>query len=212
VGTTVDEEEVMKLKQLLAATLGAAAALAVTATLALAAGDGARTGQAGTRAGAAALEPYQTTVGYATIEGQTQGKFDATPGNPAPFSRQIRVLGFDSLLTSPHDAATGQATGQRRHAPFKLAIPLGAASVQAFKAATTGESIKSVELSLPDAGGNVYYRIKLTNARIVSVHQYHTGTADTHELEEVQFVYQKIELEDVATHRTVVDSWAGGAA
>jgi type VI secretion system secreted protein Hcp len=203
----------MKLKKLLAATLGAGAGVAVMATLAWAAGDATRVSQAAGRTGAAqasALEPYQITVGYATIEGATQGTFDATPGNPAAYSKQVRVLGFDSLLTSPFDAATGTATGSRRHAPFKLAIPLGAASVQAFKAAATGENIKTVELSLPDAGGNVYYRIKLTNARIVSVHQYHTGTADTHELEELAFVYQKIELEDVASHKTVIDSWSGG--
>ena len=47
----------------------------------------------------------------------------------------------------------GRAVGQRRHAPFKLAIPLGAASVQAFKAAATAESIKSVELVLPNSAG-----------------------------------------------------------
>ena len=196
----------MKVKQLLAATLGAAAAVAVTATIGGAAGTGplaART---------AAAEPYQITVGYATIEGQTQGKFDATPGNPAGFAKHVRVLGFDSLLTTPFDTASGQATGQRRHAPFKLAIPLGAASVQAFKAAATGENIKTVELSLPDPTGNVYYRIRLTNARIVSVHQYHTGSADTHELEEIAFVYQKIELEDVASRKTALDSWSGGPA
>ena len=83
--------------------------------------------------------------------------------------------------------------------------------MQAFKAAATGESIKSVELSLPDAGGRAYYRITLTNARVVSVHQYHTGTADTHEVAELAFVYQKIEFEDVASNRTVVDSWSASA-
>jgi type VI secretion system secreted protein Hcp len=199
----------MKLKQLLAATLGATAAVAVTATLSWAAGDTARVSGA---AQASALEPYQITAGYATIEGQTQGVFAATPGNPAAFSKHVRVFGFDSLLTVPFDAATGLATGQRRHAPFKLAIPLGAATVQAFKAATTAENIKLVELSLPDAGANVYYRIKLTNARIVSVREYHTGTQDTHELAELEFVYQKIEVADVASNKSTTDSWTGGPA
>ena len=196
----------MKLKHLLAATLGAAATVAVTATIGGAAGNdqiAARTEAAGS---------YQATAGYATIEGQTQGAFTATPGNPAAFSKHVRVYGFESLLTVPIDAATGQASGQRKHAPFTLAIPLGAASVQAFKAATTGENIKLVELSLLEPGGNVYYKLKLTNARITSVRQYHTGTADTHELAELQFAYQKVELEDVSSRKTTIDSWSGGPA
>jgi type VI secretion system Hcp family effector len=199
----------MKLKQLLAAMLGAAGAVAVTGTLAWAAGTGAQANVAGQES---AGEPYQATAGYATVEGQTQGVFTETPGNPSAFSKQIRVYGFDSQLTVPIDAATGMATGQRRHAPFKLATPLGAATVQAFKAAVTGENIKSVELSLPNASGGVYYRIKLTNARIVSLRQTHGGVNDTHEIAEWAFSYQKIELVDVPTNKSTIDSWAGGPA
>jgi type VI secretion system secreted protein Hcp len=196
----------MKLKHLLAATLGAAATVAVTATLGGAAGNdsiAART---------SAAESYQVTAGYATVEGAVQGAFAATPGNPAGFDKHVRVYGFESLLTVPVDAGTGQVSGQRKHAPFTLAIPLGAASVQAFKAATTAENLKTVELSLLDSAGAVYYKLKLTNARIVSVRQYHTGTARTHELAELQLVFQKIELEDVASRTKAIDSWSGGPA
>lgn len=195
----------MKLKDMLAATFGAAAMVAVTATI------GGAVGNDSIAARTDAAESYQVTAGYATIEGQSQGQFATTPGNPTAFNKHVRVYGFESLLTVPVDTASGQATGQRRHAPLTLAIPLGAASVQAFKAATTSENIKTLELSLTDTGGSVYSKLKLTNARIVSVRQYHTGTAGTHELAELQLTYQKIELEDVASRVKTIDSWGAAA-
>jgi type VI secretion system secreted protein Hcp len=58
---------------------------------------------------------------YVTIEGAKQGTFkgDAVKVGGASSAR-IGVLTFNYAVTTPHDPATGQASGKRQHSPVSF--------------------------------------------------------------------------------------------
>jgi type VI secretion system secreted protein Hcp len=165
---------------------------------------------------------------YISIEGQKQGKFKGESGRAAPGVQGTESghgLGRDKIVgvrflaesSSPRDVATGQASGKRTHKPITITKEWGAASPQLFQALVTNESLKSVlfEFVRTNAKGEqeIYHTIKLTNAAVSNIKSYldlidKTGDAyDAHELEDVSFVFQKIEMEDKDGKTQAVDSW-----
>ncbi len=127
---------------------------------------------------------------YISIEGQKQGKFKGESGRGAPNGEgtdngrglgrnKIAGVRFVSEASSPRDVATGQASGKRIHKPILVTKEWGAASPQLFQALVTNEN-------LTDTTGDPY---------------------DAHELEDVSFVFQKIEVENKEGKTQAVDSW-----
>ncbi len=155
---------------------------------------------------------------YVTIEGAEQGKFKGEVAEKE-LANKIGGLAFDFEVTAPYDKATGMSSGKRQMSPVKFVKEWGAASPQIFQALAKNEVIKSVLFefyrSVPQGGRVCYYTIKLTNGKIVHYHQFVATSArqqlaiegsTTHELEEVAFVFQKIDVENKDAKTMAMDT------
>ena len=152
---------------------------------------------------------------YVTIEGAKQGTFkgDAVKVGGANSAR-IGGLTFNYAVTTPHDPATGQASGKRQHSPVSFTKEWSAATPQLYIALCTNEILKSVlfEFVEADAHGiqQVSHAIKLTNATISSMRFDVQGPVTgagitTRDLEEISMVFQKIEI--VSGQTSASDTW-----
>ena len=122
-----------------------------------------------------------------------------------------------SQICSPRDAATGQASGKRTHQQLVITKEWGASSPQLFQACVTNEVLKSVLLEFVRTNANgeeyVHHTIKLTNASVAKHHQFiksdakNDGKHDVHELEEISFSFQKIEIENKDGKTMAADDW-----
>jgi len=153
---------------------------------------------------------------YVTIRGTKQGQFKGDDLH-GPQGNKIAGLAFRYGLASPHDAQ-GLATGRRQHDSVLLVKEWDAASPQIFQAIATNEVITEVnfEFLKTTAAGvdSLYYTIKLTNASIVKVSMHVDAPTpgapgDTRELEEVSFVFQKIEMASLDGHTAAADDARG---
>ena len=106
---------------------------------------------------------------YVTVKGAKQGSFK----NETPREKhqgKIAGIAFSYEVSSPRDAATGQASGKRTHHPLTFVKEWGASSPQFFQAAVTNEVLPSVvfEFVATDPNGEEYVRdtVKLTNAGV----------------------------------------------
>ena len=161
--------------------------------------------------------PYEF---YVTIQGSKQGTLKGEPhsDNERP-GQKDKIVGirFFAETTIPFEAASGMASGKRQHKPILLTKRWGAASPQLFQALVTNEVLTSVlfEFLQTDPQGQefVFHTIKLTNAHISAIKSYLdltdvTGDPyDGTELEDVSFVYQKIETENKVGKTTAADDW-----
>jgi type VI secretion system secreted protein Hcp len=167
------------------------------------------------------VQVYAAYEFYVTIEGTKQGKFKGESTKKGLESK-FPGLGFQYELKSPRDAATGQSSGKRQHGAIVITKEWGASTPQLFQACVTNEVLKSVliEFFRTDPNGQEYLfqTIRLTNATISNIKQY-TGVPDsskssaktqaaydTHELEEISFTFQRIEITNVKGKTTAADS------
>lgn len=139
---------------------------------------------------------------YVQIEGTKQGKFKGECSQAA-WRDAIAGIDFGYEVSSPRDAATGQATGKRQHKPVVITKEVGAASPQIFQAVVTNEVIKSVLISFveADASGTVQvvHTIRLVNATVSSYRTFLDTTADgktTRLVEAFTLTFQRIEIEN----------------
>ena len=162
---------------------------------------------------------------YVSIKGDKQGQFKGEGSRAKGQQGWIPAIGFSFEVRSPRDAATGQASGKRTYLPITITKEWGAASPQVFQALVTNEVLPSVVLEFmrtnPNGEEEVYHRIRLTGAVISSIKQYagsqvsgadaakHSAATDTHELEDVSFTFQRIEIENVPGKTTAQDSFGG---
>jgi type VI secretion system secreted protein Hcp len=156
---------------------------------------------------------------YMTIEGAKQGKFKGEAGRDASRVRAGKIAGirFVTEVASPRDSAGGQASGKRAYKPILVTKEWGAASPQLFQALVSNEQIKTAVFEFVKTNANgeeyVYHRIKLTNASITGIKSYLDLTDasgdvyDAHELEDVSFVFQKIEIENLDGKTSAADNW-----
>lgn len=153
---------------------------------------------------------------YVSIEGTKQGKFKGESVRDA-HKAKFAAIGFNYEVISPRDLASGQASGKRQHKPIVVTKEWGASSPQIFQALTTNEVLKSVlfEFIRTTAEGaeEIHHTIKLTNATINSLKQYiqtaakHEDAYDVHELEDVAFTFQKIEIDNKLGKTSSGDDW-----
>jgi type VI secretion system secreted protein Hcp len=156
---------------------------------------------------------------YVTIKGQKQGQFTEV-SSAGRDNTKIVGRKFSYEVTSPHDSATGQATGRRQHKPVTITKEWSATSPKLFQALITSEILESVlfEFTRTAADGTeeIYYTIKLKNASVSNLKQYldeNLGTepeANKRELEDVTFVFQFIEVEHLSIKTTARDDLSQG--
>lgn len=162
---------------------------------------------------------------YVSIEGTKQGRFKGETGAARRGDGTAESLGADKIagirylseVKSPRDVATGQASGKRQHQPITITKEWGAASPQLFQALVQNEVLKSVffEFVKTSSQGTevVYHTVKLTNATVSNIKAYvdltdTTGDPyDAHELEDVSFTFQKIEMENKEGQTVASDDW-----
>ncbi len=160
---------------------------------------------------------------YVTIEGTKQGKFKGESIRDA-HKAKLSGLSYRHEIKSPRDIATGQASGKRQHGPISITKEWGASSPQIFQSLVTNEILKSVLFEFiqttPEGAEEIYHTIKLVNATVSQVRYMtggqtvegsgsakHSASYDTHELEEVSFTYQRIEIENKNGKTAAFDDW-----
>lgn len=148
----------------------------------------------------------------------------AIAGHPGSSEREGRegtsdVFEFRHSLTQPFDPATGFSTGLRQHSPLKVVKTIDRASPGLHRALANGESIETVRVDFyridPATRSETnYYTITLTGARVVGVQSFMpTSFLPENEpyrhMEEISFVYQRIEWAWLPDDIVETDTWGG---
>jgi type VI secretion system secreted protein Hcp len=147
---------------------------------------------------------------YVSIKGQKQGQF-AGDGSDSKNKNRILINSFSMSAASPHDLVTGRASGKRQWKPLVIQKLWSAASVQIYQALVTNETLTSVLIefvTVSQEGEHLDRSISLTNASITQVSELPSSTQSPigNELEEVSFVFQKIEIKD-KSGKVFIDDW-----
>ena len=134
---------------------------------------------------------------------------------------KILVIAASHDVISPHDAASGQATGKRQHQPFVITKPVDRASAPLHQVQAANERLREWELQFwaPQLRGSAgtgvemqYFTVKLTNASIASIamrmpNTTHPDLAKLDSFEDVAFTYQGIEWTWVDGNIVASDNW-----
>jgi type VI secretion system secreted protein Hcp len=154
----------------------------------------------------------QEAIGNMAIEGSRQGDFN----EGSKKEKSIPTLGFDYSVQTPHDMASGMATGKRQHTPVVIFKAIDNASPQILQALNTGEVLKSVTIDLlkSENGKLIVIRsIRLINAMVSKISQYGGAGAPSKmmpnysPIEEVSFTFQKIEMLNGSGKTISADDW-----
>jgi type VI secretion system secreted protein Hcp len=103
-------------------------------------------------------------------------------------------VSFKWGVTSPRDAATGQATGRRQYTPITITKHIDKASPLILNALANNENLRTIDLvvAAPGGTGDTLVSYRFTDANLVSRNVVHTGAAGDVPLEEVSFTFAKI--------------------
>lgn len=160
----------------------------------------------------ASLPASAAVDAYMKIDGVKQGPFKGE-GIRNGSSQWIPIVAIEHAIESPRDAASGQASGKRQHKPIKITKETDASSPQLARAAAGREALREVVIEFvrrgPKGQEEVYQTVTLTNAVLSSIERRRGGAAgkDTHELEDVSFTYQKIEVTNAHGKVSAGDDW-----
>ena len=152
---------------------------------------------------------------YLKLKGQIQGDIK---GSVTQKGREglIIVIGFDHEIVSPRDPATGQATGKRMHKPFVITKEIDKSTPLLHNALTNNENLIQWELQCFAAKGTGQeinnFTVKLTDATVTGIQTIMLNNRVPENIkmpimEEVSFVYQKIEWTWVDGGVTAIDDW-----
>jgi type VI secretion system secreted protein Hcp len=145
---------------------------------------------------------------YVTIEGSKSGiiKGDVVRRG---HEGKIAGLAFDyEVMMEQSRRGSGQAAGKRQHSPVTITKRWDVATPRLFQVLVTGETLKSVLIEFEGTDRKtgkkvIYHTVKLTNASLTDIFQY--ADTDTGELEDVSFIFQKIEIENRIGKTVAVD-------
>ena len=152
---------------------------------------------------------------YLQLKGQKQGDINGSVTQKGREGK-IMVMAFNHEVLSPRDVATGQATGKRMHKPFVITKEIDKSSPLLYTALVSNENIISWELQCFAAartGAEVnHYTVRLSNANIVDIRSFMLNNKVPENvkmplMEEVGFVYEKIEWIWVDGGITASDEW-----
>jgi type VI secretion system secreted protein Hcp len=156
---------------------------------------------------------------YLIVKGQNQGDIKGSVTQKGR-EHSILVFAIDHLLQRPFDPTSGQVSGNSAHHPIKITKEVDKASVPFYTALITNENLPEWELkfwrpkNLGRSSGAEFqfFKIKLSNARVVSIHLVKPNTMDPNlksfpDYEEVEFTYQKIEWTWTDGGITALDDW-----
>jgi type VI secretion system secreted protein Hcp len=133
---------------------------------------------------------------YLKVKGSKQGdiKGDVTEKGKEGL---IKTISFSHEVTTPRDAATGQASGKRQHKPVTILKEIDKSTPLLMAALTKNENLSEVTLSIyrpstKTAGTNeLWYTIELKDV-VISGISTSWDNDKKQSREEVSFTYQKI--------------------
>jgi type VI secretion system secreted protein Hcp len=154
---------------------------------------------------------------FIAVKGAKQGQFESEATQSSRKDKWMPVVSFTMGVRSPHDPATGQASGKRQVEPVTIVKEWGAASPQGLTASATNERLTEVQIEFtknkPSGEEYVHQTVKLTDALIAQVARF-AGNPDTTwgtspatplELERWSFTFRKIEIHDADGNTTYAD-------
>lgn len=145
---------------------------------------------------------------YVTVTGTLQGPFKGElqgKGLEGKFSG----LSFEYGITTPRDAATGQATQKRQNKPVRLQKVWGPASLQFYSALLKNEPLAvTIDFVSQDQTGQMVldHTVKLTGA-VVSSFTSHSEIGTPPPTDSIELIFQKIELIDHKLKAAVSETW-----
>jgi type VI secretion system secreted protein Hcp len=106
---------------------------------------------------------------------------------------EIQIESFSWGITTPRDAASGQATGKRQHKPLTITKPIDKSSPLLFRLANDGKTPKTSQVSLikRSTEGGAPYTVTFFDVFITEFAQ--AGDIGSQGSESISFTYQKIE-------------------
>ncbi|HAT7685126.1 type VI secretion system tube protein Hcp [Enterobacter cloacae] len=128
----------------------------------------------------------------------------------------IEVISMGHGVNLPVDAANGKITGTRQHSSFNFEKEIDSSSPYLYKAAATGQTLKSAEVRfyhINDAGQEVcYYTVLMENVKITGVNcgvpnVKLSGNDKLNHMESVSMQYEKITWRIVDGNIQFSDSW-----
>jgi type VI secretion system secreted protein Hcp len=152
---------------------------------------------------------------FLKLAGQIQGDIKGSVTQKGREGK-IMVIAFDHEVLSPTDPSRGQAAGKRQHKPFMITKEIDRSTPLLYKALVTNETLTKWELQcfgVKATGQEVnIYTVKLTNSKISGIHSFMLNNKVPENskmplMEEVSFVYEKIEWTWVAGSITATDDW-----
>jgi len=149
---------------------------------------------------------------WMTIKGAKQGPFK---GDDPKENNYIACTAFDMTLLSPHDPATGQASGKRQWKPIVVTKEWGASSPQLLQAEATNEVLSQVVINFSRPGSPnraEQFTVTLTDASIAEIQQVASlsnlsDVANT-SVEKVSFTFRKIQVEEKLNKTIFTDDWS----
>jgi type VI secretion system secreted protein Hcp len=142
--------------------------------------------------------------GYSRIHGMSRGLTALTPST--------LICAWEYATGSPYDAGTGQASGKRQHDPINI-IKEADATSPLYGYVVKHEKLPRLKLHFtrlsPQGAKQAYFTLTLVNAALIGVQRapHHQISSNTHELEELELAFEKIELSWNAGAKSMHDDW-----
>lgn len=150
---------------------------------------------------------------YLKLKGQKSGEIKGSVTQKGREGR-IAVIAVSHSIVSPRDAASGLPTGKRMHKPLVISKLVDRSTPLLSGVLVNNENLSEAVFTVYEPnvklGESLAYTIKLVNASISSI-QLRTD-ADGRLIEDISFVYQKIEWAWADGGVAFVDDWQGETA
>jgi type VI secretion system secreted protein Hcp len=145
---------------------------------------------------------------YAKIKGQKQGSI-AGGASAAGHVDEILIDACEIDVVSPHDVASGLASGRRQWRPIHLTKPLDKSTPLLYQALITNEVLTSVVITYwrtgKDGKLDNFVTITLTNAMISEYH--HLAGTDGNAVEKLSLTFTKFDFTWTDGGITAADDW-----
>src|ERR1700690_762353 len=151
-----------------------------------------------------------------TAKAQKQGDLNKE-GTTKGQENWIPLHAVDYEVVSPHDVASGHASGKRQHRPFVFSKVPGASTPQWWQALITNEILDKVVIEryemqnakLTKTLGFTLEKASVADWKLETLEEAAAGEARPSEylLEQVSLYFQKITIEFAPAKTTAMDDW-----